>query len=135
MKVNYLAVLVAALAYFFLGFLWYGLLFTKPWMALEGVTAQTPQPPNMALHYLVTFLVQILMCFGLAVVCRWRNAGLSGGAGLAIAIWILFIAPVTLTTYLFENRPLALFAINYGYDLAGMALAGAIVGGWKRKAV
>jgi hypothetical protein len=135
MKVNFLAVLVAALAYFFLGFLWYGVLFTKPWMALEGVSAQTPQPPNMALHYLVTFLLQILLCYGLAVACHWRNAGLAGGAMLGIVIWILFIAPVTLSCYMFESRPLALFAINYGYDLAGMALAGAIVGGWKRKVV
>jgi hypothetical protein len=135
MKVNFLAVLVAALAYFFLGFLWDGVLFTKPWMALEGVSAQTPQPPNMALHYLLTFLLQILLCYGLAVACRWRNAGLAGGAMLGIVIWILFIAPITLSCYMFESRPLALFAINYGYDLAGMALAGAIVGGWKRKVV
>ena len=30
---NYLAILVAAAAYFLLGGLWYALAFTKPWMA------------------------------------------------------------------------------------------------------
>ena len=33
MRINYPAVLVAAIAYWLLGGLWYGVLFNKPWAA------------------------------------------------------------------------------------------------------
>ena len=35
--VNVLGVLLAAVAMFFIGFIWYGLLFTEPWMAANGL--------------------------------------------------------------------------------------------------
>jgi hypothetical protein len=134
MKVNYLAVLVSAIAFFFLGFLWYGLLFAKPWMALEGMTPNT-QPKNVATAYLISFVAQIFLCYAIAVACRWRNANLATGTLLGIFLWAAFVLTTTLTAQLFEGRSLELWAINYGYDLAGMAIAGAILGGWRRKTV
>ncbi len=132
MKINYLAVLVSAIVFFFLGFLWYGILFAKQWMALEGMTPAN-QPKNVAAAYLISFVTQLVLCYVLAIVCRWRDANLVTGAGLGILMWIAFVATTTLTSYLFEGKPLALFAINYGYDLAGMAISGAILGGWRKK--
>ncbi|MEM7459458.1 MAG: DUF1761 domain-containing protein [Pseudomonadota bacterium] len=35
--VNMLGVLLAAIAKFIVGFIWYGLLFTEPWMAANGL--------------------------------------------------------------------------------------------------
>jgi hypothetical protein len=40
MKTNYLAVVVSAAAYWWLGGLWYGVLFSKLWMALEHISEQ-----------------------------------------------------------------------------------------------
>jgi hypothetical protein len=134
MKVNYLAVLVSAIAFFFLGFLWYGFIFAKQWMALEGMTPST-QPKNIAAAYLISFVAQLVLCYALALVCRWRNANLATGALLGIFLWVAFVLTTTLTSQLFEGRSLQLWAINYGYDLAGMVIAGAILGGWRKKAV
>ena len=67
--------------------------------------------------------------------CRWRNANLATGTLLGIFLWAAFVLTTTLTAQLFEGRSLELWAINYGYDLAGMAIAGAILGGWRRKTV
>jgi hypothetical protein len=132
MRVNYLAVLVSAIAFFFLGFLWYGLLFAKPWMALEGITPGMT-PKNVATEYLISFVAQIFLCCALAVICRWRNANLATGALLGVFLWVAFVLTTTLTAQLFEGRSLQLWAINYGYDLAGMVIAGAILGGWRKK--
>jgi hypothetical protein len=37
---NLLAVIAASIAFFFVGFLWYGVLFSDIWMAAEGISAE-----------------------------------------------------------------------------------------------
>jgi hypothetical protein len=69
------------------------------------------------------------------LICHWRNANLAKGTLLGIFLWAAFVLTTTLTSQLFEGRSLELWAINYGYDLAGMAIAGAILGGWRKKSV
>lgn len=50
MDINYLAVALAALAAFFLGFIWYTFIFSKPWQALIGMGSkgkrQSQHPAN-----------------------------------------------------------------------------------------
>jgi hypothetical protein len=48
-------------------------------------------------------------------------------------LWLGFVVTTYATEYIFEVRPLSLFAINTGFWLLGMILMGAIVGGWKKK--
>ena len=40
-RINYVAIVVAAILYFLLGGLWFGKLFSNQWMALEGFKAVT----------------------------------------------------------------------------------------------
>jgi hypothetical protein len=134
-KPNLLAVFVAALAYWLLGAVWYSVLFHDAWMRLENI-APTAGPTAPAVGLLVTsFVLNLLIAYVLAVICAWRNAGTAArGASLGILIWIGFLGPVTYTTYMYEFRPKQLFAINEFYVLVGMALMGAIVGAWHKKA-
>ncbi len=48
LKINYLAVLVAVVLQFVLGFLWYGPLFGEPWMEMVGLDMATVEanPPG-----------------------------------------------------------------------------------------
>lgn len=133
MKVNHLAVLVSALVYFFLGFLWYGIIFAKPWMALEGIAPGTMPKQNVALDYLISFVMGFIVAYALAVACKWRSAGPAKGVLIGAAAWVAFVMTTAFPTTLFENRPIQLFAINYGYCLVGFILMGGIIGGWKKK--
>jgi|ERR1700716_3178940 hypothetical protein len=134
MKPNYLAVVVAAAAYWLLGAVWYGALFGKQWMALEHVTPEQASAINPVLPYIVSFVLNLVIAFVLAQICAWRNANTAArGAALGILIWIGFLGPVTYTTYMYEMRPVQLFAINEFYVLVGLALMGAIVGAWSKK--
>jgi surface polysaccharide O-acyltransferase-like enzyme len=134
MRTNYPAVLVAAIAYWLLGAVWYGVIFSKPWMDLEHMTAEQAGTMNPVLPYVITFLLNLLIAYSLEQICIWRNANTVGrGTSVGVLLWIGFVGPVTFTTYMFEMRPWQLFAINEFYPLFGFALMGAILGGWTKK--
>src|SRR5580693_10200429 len=134
MKTNYAAVFVSALAYWILGAVWYGFLFAKPWMALEQMTAEKAASMNPVLPYVVTFVLNLLIAFVLAQICIWRNANTAArGAAIGILLWLGIVGPIVYTTYMYEMRPKALFAINEFYPLVGLCMMGAILGAWKKK--
>ena len=134
MKTNYAAVFIAAIAYWLLGAVWYGVLFSKPWMALENISIEQAKSMNPVLPYVITFVLNLLIAYALAQICIWRNANTAGrGASVGVLLWIGFVGPITYTTYMYEMRPKELFAINQFYPLAGLVLMGAIIGAWTKK--
>jgi hypothetical protein len=134
MRINHLAVVVAAIAYWVLGGVWYGVLFSKPWMALEQMTEEQAKSMNPVLPFVITFILNLLIAYALAQICIWRNANTVGrGASVGVLLWIGFVGPINYTTYMYEMRPKELFAINEFFPLAGLVLMGAILGAWKKK--
>lgn len=135
MRTNYAAIVVAAIAYWLLGALWFGVLFSKPWMALEHMTEQQAQSMNPALPYIISFVLNLLIAFVLSQLIQWRSAWTAGrGSAVGVILWVGIVGPITYTTYMYEMRPKELFAINEFYPLAGLMLMGAILGAWKKKA-
>jgi hypothetical protein len=135
MKTNYAAVVVCAVAYWLLGALWFGFLFSRSWMALEQLTEEQARTMNPVLPYVVSFLLNLAIAYVLSQICLWRNAVTAArGASLGILLWIGFVGPITYTTYMYEMRSPQLFAINQFYPLVGLALMGAILGAWTKKA-
>jgi hypothetical protein len=65
MRPNYVAVFVAALAYWLLGAVWYGVLFGKQWMALENITPEQASSMNPVAPYVISFIWLLRLC--------WRN--------------------------------------------------------------
>ncbi|MGB2593244.1 MAG: DUF1761 domain-containing protein [Candidatus Acidiferrum sp.] len=135
MKTNILAILVSAVVYWLLGGLWYGVLFSKPWMALEHISMNDAKSMNPVLPYIITFLLNLLIAYALSQICIWRSANTAiKGATLGIWMWIGLLGPVTFTTYMYEMRPMQLFAINELFPLVGFCIMGGIIGAWTKKA-
>ena len=131
MRTNYPAVFVCALLYWLLGALWYAVLFSKPWMALENMPAGQTNG-NEALPYIATFVLNLLIAFVLAQICAWRDANTAArGAAIGVLLWVGIIGPINFTTYMYETRSMQLFAINEFYPLVGLCLMGAILGAWR----
>ena len=91
MKTNYAAVFVSALAYWILGALWYGLLFNKPWMALEQMTAEKRKghESGFALRHHICSEFADCVCFGADLhlaECEYGGAG--SGVGNIFVDWI-----------------------------------------------
>jgi hypothetical protein len=134
MKTNYPAIFVSAIVYWLLGAVWYGVLFSKPWMALENITMEQAKSMSPVLPYIVTFVLNLVIAFFLAQLCSWRNASSAArGASLGVLLWIGFVGPITYTTSMYELKPFNLFLINEGYSLVGLLLMGAILGAWTKK--
>jgi len=134
MKTNYLAIFVSAIAYWMLGAVWFGVVFGKPWMALEHISEEQARGMNPVMPYVVSSVLNLLIAYVLAQLCAWRNASTAArGASLGILVWLGFVGPITFTTYMYEMRPHHLFAINEFYPLVGLCLMGAILGAWTKK--
>ncbi|MFZ2886426.1 MAG: DUF1761 domain-containing protein [Minisyncoccia bacterium] len=138
--VNYLAVLVAAVANMVVGFAWYGPLFGKTWSQLMGWGEMTPE--KMAekqkaarMSYAISFVGALIMAYVLSHVLFLANAfapsGFSAGITSGFWMWLGFIAPVTIGSVLWDGKPLKLWYINAGYYLIALLVMGAILGYWQ----
>jgi hypothetical protein len=118
LHVNYLAVLVAAVAAFVLGWLWYSpLLFFKPWMRLRGLDPEAAlKNAKMPGGKLV---IEFARCFVLAFVIA-RLMDLLGVTSWLIAIhsgfmlWIGFPLILLTGSVLWDNVPWKVAAIHAG---------------------
>ena len=133
--VNHVAVWVAGIVHFIIGAAWYTAL-GRFWLTAIGKTeAQVKaDQPNMAIPLIIAVVVAIIIAYALAWLLP-KLGGLSAVAGARIGflLALVLIATTLAMNYGFEARSIALWLINAGYMIIGMAAMGAIIGGWKRK--
>jgi hypothetical protein len=127
-KVNWLAVIVAAIAPFIVGSLWYGPLFMKPWSALTGITRGAPGQNSMALTFGTSAVLNLVIATSLAMFIGGGDWKLGLFAGFMSGF--TFVAMAFGITYLFESRPFKLWLINAGYQTVVFTIMGAILGAW-----
>lgn len=141
--INYVAVVVAAVANMALGFLWHGPLFGKQWMALMGITSQqadamksSPEAKNkMMRSYGMAFVGALVMAFVLAHFYVFAKDymeadGLTAGLASGFWAWLGFVAPVTMGAVLWEQKPWKLWVINAGYYLIALLVMGILLSYW-----
>lgn len=125
--VNYLAVLIAGVVSMAIGFLWYSMLFAKPWMKLMGYTTESMKAnqQKMGKMYGISFVLTLIMAYVLTHVMAFSQNyfhydSLMTGLSSAFWMWLGFIMPVQATDVIFGGKKWALFGINTGYQLASM---------------
>lgn len=125
-NINWLAVIVAIVLMEALGFLWYGPLFGKAWMAALGHTLPAGgQPLNMALGVVDAAIIAV----GLAwLIGRLGARTLRAAVAAALAAWFLFDFTTMAVDYLYEGQSTTLVGINMGYQLAAYVLTGVVLG-------
>jgi hypothetical protein len=129
--INWLSVIVAALAAFAVGGLWYSpILFTNAWMKELKITEDELKKANMPLIYGTAFILNIISALVLDMFIGQNATLLSGlGSGLLVAFaWVFTSLGIN---YLFARKSLKLFLIDAGYFLVFLPIMGAILGAWK----
>lgn len=132
--VNYLAVLVSGVILFILGGLWYSpALFARRWIALQGKTEEElkagarPKP----WLFIAAFVCGLLQAYVLAILLNhFRPLNAWKGIEVGIACWVGLAAATSFATANFSCKPIALWAIDSGFNLVSFAIAGAIIGWW-----
>ena len=131
-SINYTTVIIATIASFTFGFLWYGPIFGRKWSGMMGMNREEMSQRNMVAPIIVSLVVAFLMAIVLDLAIIFSNfyLGRSGvGAALAIGlfVWIGFIVPVTIRRILWEKQSVTLWLFNETYNLLVLFVLGFIL--------
>lgn len=137
MEVNIWAVLAGAVASMIIGSVWYGPLFGRTWMQLNGVDLndvekiRAMQKAAMPL-YGVQFCFSLLQLYVLAhFVQGWKEAS---GTETAIWIWLGFVMPTVAGLSMWTSQSSKVkwttFLIAASYQLTCFIVFGWILGRW-----
>jgi len=132
-SVNFVAILVAGLAYFFLGAVWYAKpLFGKAWMQGIGKTEEQVKAAFSPLKLVWALFGSLLAAYGIARILSWMSSvSVATGIVVGLLTGICFAFAVMTINDVMESRPKMLTAINVIYHLAGFVVMGLILGAWR----
>jgi hypothetical protein len=128
--VNWLAVVVAAIAALVIGTVWYlPALFGNRWAALIGRDiAARPSPALYVIAIIGSLITAYVLALVLEVVMQARGpVSLVDGIFIGIVAWAGFQATSQAVGGAFEGRPWTLWAINAGNGLVSLAVMGGIL--------
>lgn len=127
--VNYLAVVLAAVAFMVIGMLWYGPLFGKKWKELMGLTDESVKTMKMTPSQAMIggFITSLIMAYVLSYSAFVWKAFFGTSVSdvvfalqLAFWIWLGYVATTQAGGVLWEGRPWKLFFINASNTLVAL---------------
>jgi Protein of unknown function (DUF1761) len=135
-RLNWVAILVAAIVSFLFEALWFNM-FMKQWLAGIGRTEEwlhSAAGYNPPVQFGTAILCSIIVAAVLTI-CIQASGEQTALRGVIVAafLWFGFIATSWAKEYIFEVRTLQIYVINTVYALIDMIIIGAIVGAWKKK--
>lgn len=134
--INYLAVLVAALASFGIGALWYSpLLFSKAWQKEVGLTDEYMKEntgSKMITVFGLGFLFTVIMVFALAAILNAQVGIMDAMKGMKIGLLAgaMLSSAATGIQYVYQGKSMKLFLIDGTYMTLFMGISGLILGMW-----
>lgn len=127
--VNWVAVIVAAVAGIIVGFIWYApQVFGRRWARATGV--ELPQPGQVQpVTYAGAVVITAVTAYVLALLSQGLGAAtLVDGAIVGILVWLGFVATWLASGVFFERRSTEWWAINAGQAIVSLVIMGAIIG-------
>jgi hypothetical protein len=127
--INYLALLVAAIAKFVIGSVWYTAL-GKQWRKLAGIP-EGGSMKGLPKAMIIDLIGNLVMAFVLVHAVHYAGAkSLAMGAAVGFLNWLGFVAVVSLSASVYEGKSLKLFLFNNVYLAVSLAVMGAILAVW-----
>jgi len=130
--INWMAVIVAAIAIYALGFVIYGLLIpAETWMAMSGISAEEMEAVGSS-RMPFSVVMPLMTAIFMAVIFKWAQvAGASNGAKWGAVVALASAIPTLLYGWVYGVGPAEMTLVDSGHLLLGHVAAGAILGGWK----
>ena len=134
-QINIFAVLLAAVAAFALGLLWYSpVLFSSVWMKVHGFTEDRIRDfrRSSSRAYTVIVVCYLVMALMFALLVSYTGVTtVLGGIWLGFVVWLGFAFTIGLAGSIFSEKTVSAFLIDASYQLAYLLLMGAILGSWR----
>ena len=132
-EINWIAVLVGTLGYFFLGAIWYSFLFKKKWIAYNKIVIDDPNAKKgvgaiMFASFIMMFVTSVALAFLAYRIGMW---GWVSGVKLGLLTGVCFACTSMAINMLYEMKPLGLFFINGSYQVLGNIIAAIIIVCWR----
>jgi hypothetical protein len=126
-EVNWIAIVVAAVASFLLGGLWYSpVLFARTWQREAGITDEQLKNANMGKIFGLAFILCLLAAWMFATFLGPRPS-LALGFGAGFSAGLFWVSASFGINYLFERRSFKLFLINGGYHTLQFTIIGGVI--------
>ena len=134
-NLNWLAVIVSALAYFALGAIWFGPVFGKMWMKGHGITPPTEEEKknmNMGMIFGMSFLKTVVMVVLTSYIVMIINYNGNMMTALKIGVVLGGISSFpTGINYLFLKKPFSIWVLDGGYHACGVIITSIIMSVWR----
>ena len=136
MNINFVAILVAVVANFILGFIWYTPLFGKAWAKENGFdTSVKPASGELAKGMIFMVIGNFFLAYVFAHnIAAWsyvpgmdQVSPMVSVANSAIFTWLGFYLPVDIGIVTWEKKSWKLFFINTGYHFMMLLVAALIL--------
>lgn len=129
--INIIAIIIAALVYFGVLFLWYfPFIFGKKWLKLVGKESE-PKSKILRDTYIMIPTSFITILFLAILIDMLAISDFIGTLIISLLVWIGFVATIGINQSNFNDRTSALlFLIEYGFYLIGFIIAGFILIIW-----
>ena len=132
-----LAIILATIIFYMVGFAIYGFLFSEQWMTYAGMTEAEALARNEALGSMMFvwgLLITLAQVLGIALFLKKANISSAGKSLLKGAILAtLFALPVMTYNWLYQGSSANLLRLDYMHLLIGYSLVGAVLGFFRGK--
>ncbi|WP_189497654.1 DUF1761 domain-containing protein [Algimonas arctica] len=128
---SWIAVIVATVAFFMFGWLWYGMLFEEAWLAAEGITQEIAETrmadTGMGQWLFFALLITFGQAVGLLMVLHLAGAKRIATC-LTYAFWLVvtIVGPVLAYQCVYSGYSLSGFLLDFGHMLIGYLIMAAI---------
>jgi multisubunit Na+/H+ antiporter MnhB subunit len=139
LKINFVAILVAVVVNFILGFIWYTPLFGKIWGREMGYDPDMKPEKSVMLKGMAFMIIGNFLFAGVLAhnILAWQfvpgikeMGPLSNAISAAIFTWLGFYVPGELGATVWQKHSWKLFGINTGYNLASLLVVALILTHW-----
>lgn len=132
-NINWLHVLVAAIAYFALGAIWYSALFGKRWVAYQNIDVNSAEAKKGAAAIMfASFILMLVATAGLAILIeKLQLSQVISGVKLGLLTGVCFSAMAISISYVYVKKPVGLHIIDGLYHIIGQIIAAVILCVWR----
>jgi len=131
-SINHKAVIVSAILYQVVGFIWYQVIFSSLWQTSSGVSSVNIEKMGASPH-IIALIGAFIFAYVFAYLQSKLNNNLKTGLFVIVLLWLGVTLPDSIPHYTFLSIPNTVLVVDTLHTLVAMLVAGSVIIIWKKK--